>query len=883
MFGFTKRPLFLIAWKNLKTYPVRILLTTSSIILGVAVIIASSIFSESNKSAFDNLFSGIYEGIDLVVNPVQEEFAEDFSDSRGQGPLSFELKKISDKRIQEIKDLPGVKDAWGEVFGFAQYIKVIRRNCNSHSYERDCTETIFISNGFAPTFGGSWDISPYAKQWELIDGKAPVNNKEVVMDRTTAENNDYSVGDRVTVLAGSTPASFSIVGIADFANVGSPGGATFALFEFKTAQRLLDSKGQVDLINIVIEDNADIEKVRVSIENLEDGALDVINAQEAAAEQADGIKQGLNFFNTILNVFAGIALFVGAFIIQNTFRILLLQRTKELSLLRALGTSKNQIYRLVLSESIFMSLIGSGIGIGLGIGLAVVVKEALKYFEFGLPDGPLVLTTEAAITGAIVGISVTILSSLLPARKASQVSPMEAIRESTLTPKRKSLIKRLIFGSTITTFGFGMLFGVLYDFLDLPSLSGLQQVGFGAGVIFIGVSIITPSITKPFVFLFDKLYDLAFGILGKLSTENSKRTPRRTASTASALMIGLTLISLANVITTSFKAQAESVVTEVVKADYQISAAQVFVSPGIPTGLSDELIALDEVTELSRSRATLVGFEDRPLILGAVDEEIFDLIKTENIAGSKDEFIKANAIGVLKQKAERDNLSIGDKITLTIPEEGQRTFTISYIFDWTTPPPAEFFLLLENYSFFSNESLDTEIYFNVKEKNDATQEKLDQIVADYPGAKLRDQDGLVEEANTQIQQLLNVIYGFLSISIFVALFGITNTLSLSVYERTREIGLMRAIGAYRKQIRRLIFIESSIISIFGAVLGTSLGIFFAWSLIQALSDEGFDTFSISISQTFVWIGVSIIAGIIAAIIPAIKASRQNILEAISYE
>ena len=171
---------------------------------------------------------------------------------------------------------------------------------------------------------------------------------------------------------------------------------------------------------------------------------------------------------------------------------------------------------------------------------------------------------------------------------------------------------------------------------------------------------------------------------------------------------------------------------------------------------------MDEVTQLSRSRATIVGFEDRPLILGAVDEDIFDLIKTENIAGSKEEFIKLNSIGVLKQKAERDNLIIGDKITLTIPEEGQRTFTIEYIFDWTTPPPAEFFLLLENYSFFSNESLDTEIYFNVQEKNQLTQEKLDQIVADYPGAKLRDQDGLVEEANTQIQQLLNVIHGFQS-------------------------------------------------------------------------------------------------------------------------
>ena len=871
MFGFTKRPLFLIAWKNLKTYPVRIFLTTSSIILGVAVIIASNIFSESNKSAFDNLFSGIYEGVDLVVQPIQEDFAEGFSGDGGQGPISFEVKKIPDERIEEISNLPSVKAAWGEVLGFAQFIKVVEG------------ETVLISNGFAPTFGAAWDTNPYAAQWSLVKGEPPTNTKEVVMDVVTAENHDFSVGDRVTVLAGATPASFTIVGIAEFANVGAPGGATFALFEFRTAQKLLDSKGEVDLINVVIENNSDINDVKTEITNLDSKNLNVINAQEAAAEQADSIKQGLDFFNTILNVFAGIAIFVGAFIIQNTFRILLLQRTKELSLLRALGTSKRQIYRLVISESLFMSVIGSGLGIALGIGLAVAVKEGLQYFEFGLPDGPLVLTTEAAITGLIIGVTVTILSSLLPARKASQVSPMEAIRDSVSTPRRKSLFIRLVFGSLVSVAGFGVLFGVLYDFLDLPTLSSLQQVGFGAGVIFIGISVITPSITKPFVFLFDKAYDLVFGILGKLATENSKRTPRRTASTASALMIGLTLISLANVITTSFKAQAESLISEVILADYQVSASNVFVSPGIPTGLSEELLGLDEVTKLSRTRATVVGYNQRPLILGAVDETVFDLVKTDDISGNRKDFLKKDAIGILKQTAEREELFVGDKVELTIPEEGEQTFTVTYIFDWTTQPPAEFFVLLENNTFFADESLDTELYFNVSKKTPELEEKINAIVDEYPGVEVRDEDGLVEEANNQIQLLLNVIYGFLSISIFVALFGITNTLSLSVYERTREIGLMRAIGTYRKQIRRMIFIESSIISIFGAALGTGLGIFFAWSLIQTLADEGFTVFAVSIPQTFLWIGIAIIAGVIAAILPAIRAARQNILEAISYE
>ncbi len=871
MFGFTKRPLFLIAWKNLKTYPVRIFLTTSSIILGVAVIIASNIFSESNKSAFDNLFSGIYEGVDLVVQPIQEDFAQGFSGDGGQGPISFEVKKIPDNRIQEITNLPSVKAAWGEVLGFAQFIKIVDG------------ETVLISNGFAPTFGAAWDNNPYAQQWSLVEGQPPTNRKEVVMDVLTAENHNFLVGDRVTVLAGATPASFTIVGIAEFANVGAPGGATFALFEFRTAQALLDSKGEVDLINVVIENNFDINNVKNDITNLDSENLNVINAQEAAAEQADSIKQGLDFFNTILNVFAGIAIFVGAFIIQNTFRILLLQRTKELSLLRALGTSKRQIYRLVISESLFMSIIGSGLGIALGIGLAVAVKEGLQYFEFGLPDGPLVLTTEAAVVGLVIGITVTIFSSLLPARKASQVSPMEAIRDSVSTPQRKSLLVRLLFGSLISVVGFGVLFGVLYDFLDVPTLSSLQQVGLGAGVIFIGISVITPSITKPFVFFFDKIYNLLFGILGKLATENSKRTPRRTASTASALMIGLTLISLANVITTSFKAQAESLISEVILADYQVSAANVFASPGIPTGLSDELLQLDEVTKLSRTRATVVGFNDRPLILGAVDETVFDLVKTDDISGERKDFLGENAIGILKQTAEREELFVGDEVVLTIPEEGERTFTVSYIFDWTTQPPAEFFVLLENNSFFADESLDTELYFNVDKKTPELEEKINAIVDEYPGVEIRDEDGLVEEANNQIQLLLNVIYGFLSISIFVALFGITNTLSLSVFERTREIGLMRAIGTYRKQIRRMIFIESSIISIFGAALGTSLGIFFAWSLIQTLADEGFTVFAVSVPQTALWIGISIIAGVIAAILPAIRASRQNILQAISYE
>ena len=846
-------------------------MTTSSIILGVAVIIASNIFSESNKSAFDNLFSGIYEGVDLVVQPIQEDFAEGFSGDGGQGPISFEVKKIPDERIEEISNLPSVKAAWGEVLGFAQFIKIVDG------------ETVLISNGFAPTFGAAWDSNPYAQQWSLVEGEPPTNTKEVVMDVVTAENHDFTVGDRVTVLAGATPASFTIVGIAEFANVGAPGGATFALFEFRTAQKLLDSRGEVDLINVVIENNFDINDVKTEITNLDSENLNVINAQEAAAEQADSIKQGLDFFNTILNVFAGIAIFVGAFIIQNTFRILLLQRTKELSLLRALGTSKRQIYRLVISESLFMSVIGSGLGIALGIGLAVAVKEGLQYFEFGLPDGPLVLTTEAAITGLIIGITVTILSSLLPARKASQVSPMEAIRDSVSTPRRKSLFIRLVFGSLISVVGFGMLFGVLYDFLDLPTLSSLQQVGFGAGVIFIGISVITPSITKPFVFLFDKAYNIVFGILGKLATENSKRTPRRTASTASALMIGLTLISLANVITTSFKAQAESLISEVILADYQVSASNVFVSPGIPTGLSEELLELDEVTKLSRTRATVVGYNQRPLILGAVDETVFDLVKTDDISGNRKDFLKKDAIGILKQTAEREELFVGDEVVLTIPEEGERTFTVTYIFDWTTQPPAEFFVLLENNTFFADESLDTELYFNVSKKTPELEQKINAIVDEYPGVEVRDEDGLVEEANNQIQLLLNVIYGFLSISIFVALFGITNTLSLSVYERTREIGLMRAIGTYRKQIRRMIFIESSIISIFGAALGTGLGIFFAWSLIQTLADEGFTVFAVSVPQTLLWIGIAIIAGVIAAILPAIRAARQNILEAISYE
>ena len=883
MFGFTKRPLFLIAWKNLKTYPVRIFLTTSSIILGVAVIIASNIFSESNKSAFDNLFTGIYEGVDLVVQPIQEDFAQGFSGDGGQGPISFEVKKIPDEKIQEIENLPSVKAAWGEVLGYAQFIKFgPRQDC--HALVKECPrETILIQNGFAPTFGAAWDSNPYAQQWALVEGQPPTNIKEVVMDVVTAENHGFAVGDKVTVLAGATPATFTVTGIAEFANVGSPGGATFALFEFKTAQRLLDSRGKVDLINVVIEDNFDINDVKNQITNLDAENLNVINAQEAAAEQADSIKQGLDFFNTILNVFAGIAIFVGAFIIQNTFRILLLQRTKELSLLRALGTSKRQIYRLVISESLFMSVIGSGLGIGLGIGLAVAVKAGLQYFEFGLPDGPLVLTSEAALIGLAIGITVTILSSLLPARKASQVSPMEAIRDSVSTPKGKSLFVRLVFGSLISTVGFGMLFGVLFEFLDLPTLSALQQVGFGAGIIFIGISVITPSITKPFVFLFEKIYNLLFGILGKLATENSKRTPRRTASTASALMIGLTLISLANVITTSFKAQAETLISEVILADYQVSAANVFASPGIPTGLSEELLELEEVTKLSRTRATVVGYNQRPLILGAVDETVFDLVKTDDIEGSREDFLKKDTIGILRPTAEREELSVGDEVSLTIPEEGEKVFTVSYIFDWTTQPPAEFFVLLENNSFFTDESLDTELYFNVNEKTPELEAKINAIVDGYPGVEIRDEDGLVEEANNQIQLLLNVIYGFLSISIFVALFGITNTLSLSVYERTREIGLMRAIGTYRKQIRRMIFIESSIISIFGAALGTGLGIFFAWSLIQALADEGFTVFAVSIPQTFLWIGIAIIAGVIAAILPAIRAARQNILEAISYE
>ena len=430
------------------------------------------------------------------------------------------------------------------------------------------------------------------------------------------------------------------------------------------------------------------------------------------------------------------------------------KRTKELALLRALGTSRRQVYRLVLSESLFMSIIGSALGIGLGIGLAVLVKEGLNRFNFGLPEGPLVLTPSAAIIGAVVGVSVTVLSSLLPAIRASKVSPMEAIREGFSQPKKKSLVKRLLVGLLTTSLGFTLLFGTIFDFFEVPGLSSLRQVGIGAAITFVGIAILAPSFSKPFISLFHYIYIFFFKILGKLSIENSKRTPRRTAATASALMIGLTLITLANVITTSFKAQSESLIKGVVLADYQISAAQVFVSPGVPAGLGEELLKLEEVTELGRVRATVAAFEDSPILLGGVDEAIFNLIKTKDISGDINKFREENTLGVLKQKAERDNLSIGDSLTLYIPEEGEINFEIGYIFDWTTPPPAELFLLLDNYDFLKNETLDTEIYLNVKEKNDSTYNKIDSLVNEYPGVAFRDQDGLIEEANTQIQSLL---------------------------------------------------------------------------------------------------------------------------------
>ena len=845
------------AIKGVFANKVRLSLTALAIIIGVAFVAASFVFTDTISARFESLLETTTAGVDVYVRPTPPEIGDTFQNT--------EFGSMPEETLEAVLAAPGVRLAEGGVEGFAQLV------------DKDGEA---IGGQGPPTLGFSWGVESSMSPVTIKEGngRGPTAPGEVAIDANSANKNGFVPGDTITVLTIGAPEEFTVVGIVSFGESDSLAGATLALFELKEAQRLFDLEGQYGAISVAAEAGVSPEQLTENISTELNNDLDVITAEESNQDQLDTISEGLGFLNTALLAFAAVAIFVGAFIISNTFRIIVAQRTRELALLRAVGATGRQVTWMVVIEALLVGFVASIIGIGLGVLLAVGLAAGMNALGLNMPDGPLTVLPRTVIVGMVVGLVVTLVSAILPARKAARVPPIAAMRAETARPKRRSLRLRAIIGTVTLGVGVAVLLVGLFVSID----NAIWLVAAGALVFFIGVSILAPLAAKPVAQVLGWPLPKMFGISGQLAQDNTRRQPRRTASTASALMIGIALVVFVAVFGASIKASIGDTIFDTFPGDF--SATSTNFAVGVSPAFTEDVHDLEEIGDISTLKVGTAEVEGESAGVVAVDPTTIDSVT--NFEVSDGAFPALAATGGVLVHADLLNDKgwvIGDSIEIVYPQDSGGPLEIA-----GTIASADFgsyVITDETYAVGFNDTTDTLVFANAAEgvPIDEARAALDGLAADYPNVTVQNKDELIADAENQIDQLLVLFTGLLLLAVIIAVLGITNTLALSIIERTHEIGLLRAVGMLRRSVRRMIRWEAVIIALFGAVMGIAVGLFLGWAVVQALADEGLGSFAIPWTQLAVLVVLAGLAGIIAAIYPSWKASRLDILTAIAYE
>lgn len=833
----------------------RLVLTALAIVIGVAFVAASFIFTDTINARFETLITDISAGVDVYVRPVPPETGNDL----------VEFGSIPDEILAQVQAVPGVRVAEGAVAGYAQFVGA---------------DGDPVGGLGPPTLGFSWtttsDLNPMTIAPD--NGRAPTGPGEVVSDLGTAETAGFGLGDTVTILTLGPPEQFEVVGLANFGSEDNLAGATTAAFELEEARRLFDLEGSYVEISVAAEEGVDAETLAADIDAATGGEFDVKTTEAANADQLSEIGEALGFLNTALLAFAAVAVFVGAFIIANTFRIIVAQRTRELALLRAIGATGGQVTRLVVIEALVVAVISSLIGVFGGIALALLLAALMNAIGFNLPEGPLTIAPRTVVIAMTVGIVVTVVAAILPARKAAKIPPVAAMHEELARTGRKPLRRRAAAGAVVTTGGVGLLLFGLFGSVANPVL----LVGIGALVTFLGISILAPLAARPVASTIGWPLPLLFNITGLLAKENTARQPRRTASTASALMIGVALVVFVAIFAASIKSTINESIFDNFRADLNASSTNFQI--GISPTFAEQLAELDEFDTVS----SLV-FDTASLEEGGTDIIVVDPLLAEEVVnldpspGAFAALESADGVVVSSTEMEDNGWVVGDTIVMGFPKEPETQMEILGTFG-----NADFGQYILNRDFYNtvyDNPFDSLVLATVAPGVDISEARVaaDAIAEPYANVQIQNKDELVAEIEGQIDALLQLIFALLFLAIVIAILGITNTLALSIIERTREIGLLRAVGMTRRQTRRMVRWEGVIIALFGAVMGTGIGLFLGWAVVLALADEGLGSFAIPWGQIAVLVVASGVAGVVASIYPARKASRMNVLDAIAYE
>jgi len=837
--------------KDLWARKIRLLATSAAVVLGVAFMCGTLVLTDTVGRTFDDLFANVNRGTDAVVR-AEETVGGQFQDAR---------PRIDESIVALVQGVDGVAIASGDIF--QNGIQLVDKD----------GEPMGSPGTGAPTFGGVWlenELNPFT----LREGKPPVGDDEAVIDAKSAKDGPFEVGDRATIVT-PEPVEITIVGIATFGTLDSPGGASFVGMTQAAAQRWFGEPGKFDSVGIVAESGVSQEALRDRIAAVLPDGIEAITGAQLIEENQDDIAEGIGFFRGILLAFASIALFVGSFLIYNTFGIIVAQRTRELALLRALGASRRQVRQSVLVEATLVGVVASVVGLALGIGVAGLLKGLLNAVGMEIPAGGVVVTMSTVITALLTGIGIATTSAWFPARKASKVSPLAAMRDVAYEHTTASK-PRIAAGLVILALAFAALAAGLFG--D----AGLAMVGLGAFGTFIGVSILGPLLARPITRVLGAPLPLLKGMTGVLARENAGRNPKRTASTAAALMIGVALVGFITVVASSATKSVNKIVDDRFTADVIIEAGRFGgggLSPDLAAALA-ERPEVETVASLRFSDATIDGGSAGLLAVSRGIERLFDI---DVLQGSFDD-LDATTIALHEDWADDHGFAVGDTLAVQLVggDGGEQRLRVAMIYGESVLA-GPYFVTTDVFDLYARDRIDMQVFVMARDgvSADAISSAVEEVSAPYPNAQVADIAEYKESRAGEFQMMVNLIYGLLGLAIFIALLGIANTLALSIHERTRELGVLRAVGMTRSQVRSAIRWESVLIALLGTGLGLVIGLFFGWAMARAMRSEGFTEFSIPFGSLATICVIAAICGVLAAIWPARRASRLNILDAIA--
>jgi putative ABC transport system permease protein len=845
---------------------VRTALTALSVVLGVAMVSGTYILTDTIKQAFDGLYSDSYKDTGAVIS------GREVVKSAESGKAT-----VPDSLLRKVEGLPGVASAAGAIYdvsGTTDLAQLIGREGNK------------IGTPNSPNFG--WGFEPDKERFNpltLNSGTWADSPNEVVIDAGTAKNEDYKVGDRILVAAEGPTKSYRVSGVAKFGSVDSIGGATFAVFDVPTAQNVLGKAGQLDQIFMAAKPGVSEDDLVKQAEPLLPSTAVARTGAEQSEADAQETNDGLKIIQYFLLAFAAIALVVGSFVIFNTLSMTLAQRVRELATLRTLGASRKQVMRSVLLEGFLTGLFAALVGLLCGFLLAKGLDALFKALGVDLPSQGTVFATRTVVVSLLIGVGITVLATISPARKATRIPPIAAVREGATLPQSRiashPATAAIVLGLAAVALAIGLFGG-------LGTGGALALIGAGCLALFVGVGLVSGRTVLPLAAALGAVGERFGGAPGRLARENATRNPARTARTAGALMIGLALVTLVATLGAGLKSTDRNALKDQVRSDYVVTSDNGF--DPFTASAGDAVADVPGVAVASTVRSDQASaFGSDVTVTGIDPSTIGDVYDYRWDKGSDTVLLTLGSDGAIVRKSFADDhdLRVGSRFTITTPQGKRVPLGVRAIYK----PPAEDLdpllgnLTIAQRAFDAHFPRPRDLFAFVDTSDGVTADQtaaLDRALKPYPDTALRTKAGWVDERAGGFDEILNIFYVLLALSIVVSLFGMVNALALSVFERTRELGMLRAIGLTRRQTRRMIRWEGVITALIGAALGLPLGVLLAAVITRALHDIDV-TFALPVLPIAAFAVVATIAGVLAAVLPARRASRLNVLEALHYE